>query len=133
MAETADIIPFKAEAYPIKVIRTHSFKVKSSEIFTEEELFGLYSYVIAKPYLGTQIDGVPGLRVQAWKAKSQAKYGMAQIIYFFRDLNMPLLMISVESKRRIITLNDNEISQYHQAIYSIVGRFVIEANFAKSA
>ncbi|WP_426315528.1 hypothetical protein ACN9MF_11445 [Methylobacterium fujisawaense] len=133
MAQTADVIPFKAEAYPIRVIRTRSFELNSLEIFTNEELSGLLSFVIAKPCFGTPIEGVRGLRVQAWKARSQGKSGMAQIIYFFRDLNMPLLMIAAEANRRSIILESSEIDKFNQIIDTIIGRLANDVAYAKSA
>lgn len=58
---------------------------------------------------------------------------MAQIIYFFRDLNMPLLMIAAEANRRSIILESSEIDKFNQIIDTIIGRLANDVAYAKSA
>src|ERR671921_241587 len=99
------VISFKAAAYPIAFHLTRTFKKDADRIFTQEELTGFLNYIAANPDAGDRIQGGSGLRKIRWKAKGFGKSGGARIIYYFRDLNMPLLLLAVYPKNHIARLS----------------------------
>lgn len=114
-----EVIQFQAEAHPIKFLRTKSFGKDADKIFTTEEISGFLNYIAANPDAGAKIPGTSGLRKIRWKAKGFGKSGGARIIYYFRDLNMPMLLLAVYPK--------NHTSRLSEARMKEIGRMVDEA------
>ena len=93
-----NIITFKAEAHPVDFLPTRSFERDAHRIFSQEELSGFLNYIAATPDAGEKIRGGSGLRKIRWRANGFGKSGGARVIYFFKDLNMPLLLLAVYAK-----------------------------------
>ena len=123
MSKKATVIPFKAEAHPISFVYTRSFERDARRVFTNEELTGLLNYISANPDKGARLVGGSGLRKMRWKANGFGKSGGARVIYYFRDLNMPLLLLAVYPKNERADLSKKEIAAIEQKMRHIVDAF----------
>ncbi len=83
---------FDASDYWITVVELEEFESASSEILTPEEIEGLITYVSQVPDAGDIIAETGGLRMLPWPA---CRENGPQAVYFFRDLNMPVYLITV--------------------------------------
>lgn len=99
---------FNAGTYLITIAELPSFCDDSSSVFTEEEYNNLINYLAEYPDAGDVIPGTGGIRKVRWPAKGQGKRGGARVIYYFRDLNMPVYMLAVYAKGEKINLTERE-------------------------
>ncbi len=122
MATDLTVISFKAEAHPVQFLRTKAFRRDAERVFSEEELIGFMNYIAANPDLGDKILGRSGLRKLRWKAKGFGKRGGARVIYFFRDLNMPLLLLAVYAKNERARLSADEMKAIERKMDEIISK-----------
>lgn len=132
MQQSADVIPFKAEAHRIRMLLTREFRAQAILGLTYEQRTGLYNYVSANPDKGRPIRGVPGLRSIEWCASNFID-GRARVVYYFRDLNMPLLYLSLVEKTTRIRFSATELRQMEEEIAICVARLSVESNLKLTA
>ncbi|MDN3590612.1 type II toxin-antitoxin system RelE/ParE family toxin [Methylobacterium adhaesivum] len=120
MPQAAKAILFKAEAHPIRILAARSFTRAASAIFSQEELTGFANFIGANPAYGKVIPGTSGLRKARWKAKGSGKRGGARVIYFFRDLNMPILLLAVYAKNERANLCKKQLDEIESKIEGII-------------
>ena len=85
------------------------------------------NYIAANPDAGTKIPGTSGLRKMRWKAKGFGKSGGARIIYYFRDLNMPLLLLAAYPKNHVARLSVSRMREIEKKVDAIVGAYASAA------
>lgn len=124
MQPTFEVIRFQAEAHPIDFLRTRSFSKEFSRIFTSQEQEGLLNYIAANPESGAKIPGANGIRKIRWKAKGQGKRGGARVIYYFRDLNMPMVLLAVYAKGEKSDLSAAEMKEIQRKVDQVVDSFL---------
>lgn len=83
---------FDASNYGITVVEMPQFALNASEILTWEEIEGLITYVAQQPDDGRVIPDTSGIRSLKWPA---CRRSGARVIYYFRDLNMPVYLLAV--------------------------------------
>lgn len=83
---------FDASDYWITVVELGEFEEAAALSLTPEEIEGLITYVAQQPDDGEVIPDTGGLRSLAWPA---CRDGGPHVIYFFRDLNMPVYLVTV--------------------------------------
>lgn len=111
---------FVAEAYPISIAELRSFSRDASKIMSEEEKGDMINYLARNPDSGDVIPGTGGIRKIRWPAKSQGKRSGARVIYYFRDLNMPLYLLAVYAKNEKLDLTAGEKKMMADAVSEIV-------------
>ncbi|WP_245259583.1 addiction module toxin RelE [Methylobacterium sp. 10] len=116
-----EVIEFQAEGHPIELLVVRSFKREADKIFTMEEYSGLLNYVAANPEAGVRIPGTSGLRKIRWRAKGSGKRGGARVVYYFRDLNMPLLMLAAYPKGQVAQLSAARMKEIDRKVEFLVG------------
>lgn len=83
---------FDASEYWITVVELDEFVEAADEWLSPTEIEGLITCVSVRPDDGTVIPDTGGLRIMAWPACGDAS---PEVIYFFRDLNMPVYLVTV--------------------------------------
>lgn len=83
---------FDASNYWITVVELPAFEDAAKGLLTPEEIEGFITYVSAHPDDGEVIPDTGGLRKLPWPA-AKGRHG-ARIIYYFRDLNMPVYLLT---------------------------------------
>lgn len=111
---------FDAEDYWITVVELPGFAKAAGGILTPDEIDGLTLYLANNPDDGDVIQGTGGLRKVRWAAKGKGKRGGARVIYYFRDLNMPLYLLTVYGKGEKITLSAAEKRRAKATVEEIV-------------
>ena len=99
---------FKAQDYLISIIEMESFTKDAIKVFSEQEREALTDFLAANPHYGDIIQGTGGVRKIRWAAKGSGKRGGARVIYYFRDLNMPVFLIAVYAKGQKANLTASE-------------------------
>lgn len=65
---------------------------------SEEERSELIDYLAWHPEAGVVIPGSGGVRKLRWALEGRGKRGGARVIYFFHDMDMPLLVLEAYAK-----------------------------------
>lgn len=115
-----EVIEFQAEGHSIEFLKTRSFSKEANKTFTEEQFFGLLTYLSANPDAGLRMPGTAGLRKIRWGAKGSGKRGGARVIYYFRDLNMPLLLLAVYPKNNLVRLSVKKMREIEQKVEYLI-------------
>lgn len=85
-----------AGSYPISVAEMQSYSADADRLFTEEEHDRLRERLAFAPDTGEVIAGTGGVRMLLWPYKGRrGREREALVVYFFRDLNMPLYLLAV--------------------------------------
>ena len=87
-------------SYPISIFEADCFLDEVYDHLTPEELSGLKTYLAGNPEAGVVVSGTNGVRKLRWgqKSKNVGKRGGVRVIYYYRDLNMPLFLLAVYAK-----------------------------------
>lgn len=125
MTTLRNVIPFKAKGHEIELLITKTFRKEMLKVFTRDELTGLFNYVSAQPDAGDVIPGTGGLRKLRWRARGKGTLGGGRVIYYFRDLNMPLLFLAAYAKGVRADLS----KAHYQAIEAKVAKIVENNSF----
>jgi mRNA-degrading endonuclease RelE of RelBE toxin-antitoxin system len=111
---------FDASEYWITVVELPAFEKATKGLLTGEEAEGLVTFLACHPDDGDIIPGTGGLRKIRWAARGKGKRGGARVIYYFRDLNMPLYLITAFGKGEKIDLTQGEKAQMRHLVDLIV-------------
>jgi hypothetical protein len=85
-----------AGRYPITVAELRSYSEDADKLLGEEEHDRLKERLAFLPDSGDMLAGTGGVRKLLWPYKDRrGRKREALILYFFRDLNMPLYLLAV--------------------------------------
>ncbi|HEV7659934.1 MAG TPA: type II toxin-antitoxin system RelE/ParE family toxin [Allosphingosinicella sp.] len=90
---------------------------------TDDECAGLITYLAQHPDGGLIIPETGGIRKLRWGAKGRGKRGGARVVYYFRDLNMPLYLLTVYGKDEKMNLTKKEKAQLRDLVDQIVKEY----------
>lgn len=99
---------FRATDYWISIVELKGYQRDAERIFSLEEREELTEFLATTPHVGDIIPQTGGVRKLRWAAKGSGKRGGARVIYYFRDLNMPVFLLAVFGKgeRADLTMSD---------------------------
>jgi len=99
---------------PITVAETPGFLSAALKLMDEGELDELVDYLAFHPTAGDVIPGSGGIRKLRWKLEGRGKRGGARVIYFFHDMEMPLLLLKVYAKNEQEDLSQDQLKKMQQ-------------------
>jgi hypothetical protein len=94
-----------AGIYPITLAEMESYSRNADEFFENEEHERLKEFLALHPECGDVLPDTKGVRKLRWPIKSHTSDHSASVIYYFRDLNMPLYLLALYRKGERIPLN----------------------------
>lgn len=109
-----------ASEYWITVVELENFTKVASCLLTDDEIAGLVTYLANHPDEGTVIPDTGGIRKLRWPAQGKSESSGTRIIYFFRDLNMPLYLLTAFGKGEAITLSKADKAELREVVDEIV-------------
>jgi len=95
---------FKATDYMITLVELKTFQKDADRLFTDRQRDELSDFIAANPHFGDVIPGTGGVRKIRWSAGKKGKRGGARVIYYFRDLNVPVFLLAVYAKGEKLNL-----------------------------
>jgi hypothetical protein len=119
--------------YPITIAEMSNYAREADTYFEFEEHEGLKTFLALPPESGDIIAGTGGVRMLRWPHNAGAKSRPARVIYYFRDLNMPLYMLALykrgehiplsgEWKEEIKACVDELVAQHSERWANILGK-----------
>ena len=111
---------FAAQNYPIEVVELGPFRRNASSCLGLEELDEFIAFLAENPERGDVIPGTGGVRKIRWGYQNRGKRGGLRIIYYFRDLNMPLFLLQVYKKGEKADLTSSEKKEMEAFVKGLV-------------
>jgi mRNA-degrading endonuclease RelE of RelBE toxin-antitoxin system len=111
---------FGADNYPISVVETRSVQRDLDDIFDQEDLHELIDWLAVNPTAGDVIQGTDGVRKARWGYGRKGKSGGIRLIYYFRDLNMPIYVLAVYKKGEKLDLTQAEKKVIRKMVSKLV-------------
>ena len=111
-----------AGIYPITIAEMHNYTKDADRHFEFEEHERLKTFLALHPESGDVIGGTGGVRVLHWPIKGTTESPPVRVVYFFRDLNMPLYMLALYRRGERIPLE----ARSQKAIKALVEQLVAE-------
>lgn len=111
---------FDASEYWITVVEMPSYETAIDQLLTPEEADGLITFLARHPDDGTIIPETGGLRKLPWPARGKQRGAGAQVIYYFRDLNMPLYLVTALAKGDRVRMTKAEKAAMRNLVEAIV-------------
>lgn len=84
-----------AEKYPITIVEMGTYQDDADHLFTGDDHDSLKDFLALHPENGDLVAGTGGVRQLLWSTNRKEENCEAQIIYYFRDLNMPLYLLAI--------------------------------------
>lgn len=109
-----------ASNYWITIVELKSFTKEVNDLLSPDEKEGLIAYLANHPDEGAVIPETGGLRKLRWAARGKGKSGGARVIYYFRDLNMPLYLLTAFGKGEKIDLTKADKKLFRALVEQIV-------------
>jgi hypothetical protein len=113
----------RAKDYPITIAELHSFQKDADKVFTHEERKDLAHFLATDPSAGDVIPGTGGIRKIRWMAQLGGNHGGARVVYYFRDLNMPLFLLAVYVTGERANLTSSERSQMRSVVALLIDQY----------
>src|SRR5262245_44429857 len=117
---------FKANDYMITIVELTSFQRDADRIFSEQERDELADFISANPDYGDILPGTGGVRKLRWRACGSGKRGGARVIYYFRDLNMPVFLLAVYTKGEKLNLTMAERNEMRAIVDHLVRQYRVQ-------
>lgn len=106
--------------YLVTVAETATYEKDADELFSSEEHDRLRDYLAFNPVAGDEIRGAGGVRQLLWPCKAKGKARLAQVIYFFRNLNLPLYMLAIYADAKPVEFDDSWRGEMAQVAEDLV-------------
>ena len=108
---------------PITVVETDEFLSATRKLMDDEERAGLVKYLAFNPTAGDVIPGSGGVRKIRWGLEGRGKHNGARVIYFFHDMEMPLLLLKAYAKNKQEDLSQIELKKMQQFTKQMVEEY----------
>lgn len=113
---------FDASDYWITVVQLANFEKATKGVLTPAEVEGLIAYLANHPDEGAVIPETGGLRKLRWASQGKGKRGGARVIYYFRDLNMPLYLLTAYGKGEKLNISPREKADMRKLTDALVAK-----------
>lgn len=84
-----------AGIYPITLAEMETYARDADVVFKIEEHERLKEFLAMHPEHGDVIPGTDGIRRMRWPIKYLRNVPRVRVVYYFRDLNMPLYLLAL--------------------------------------
>jgi hypothetical protein len=102
--------------YPITITEMRQYTEDADRCFEVDEHEALKSLLAWNPEAGTVIEGTGGVRGLQWPVRKTG--AMRWVIYYFRDLNMPLYILALY--KRAVRLDDELRAELNDLVDELV-------------
>jgi mRNA-degrading endonuclease RelE of RelBE toxin-antitoxin system len=126
---------FDPDNYPITIAELTDVRRELDAILTEDEKDRLIDWLALNPTAGDIMVGTNGVRKCRWSYGFKGKRGGLRIIYYFRDLNMPIYILAVYKKNEKLSLTGGEKKMISKMVDDLVEIYARkrERTFARQA
>ena len=98
----------------ITVAETLPFLRQAASLWGEAEHDAFVNYIAANPEAGDVIPDSGGIRKVRWSRPGTGKRGGVRVIYFYHDMEMPLLLLKAYAKNEQEDLSQVQLKKMQQ-------------------
>jgi hypothetical protein len=103
----------------VTVVETNAYLAKARPITTEEERTEIVTVLAANPALGALVPEGGGIRKVRFAGKGRGKRGGVRVIYYYRNVNLPLYLLTILAKNERSDLAKSEVHLLARAVKQI--------------
>jgi mRNA-degrading endonuclease RelE of RelBE toxin-antitoxin system len=103
----------------VEFIETKAFTKYVYSYLTEDEYFGLQSFLFNNPESGKIVPGSGGVRKLRWGAAGKGKSGGVRIIYYFKKQNDEIWLLTIYSKTEVEKIPAHILRQIAEEIKNV--------------
>ncbi len=107
----------------ITVVELPEFIRRSKKLLSEQERNDIINYLAFHPDSGAIIKGSGGIRKLRWKKQGRGKSGGVRIIYYYKNLNLPVFLLTVFAKSDKIDLSKSQRNELSQLVKILVENY----------
>jgi hypothetical protein len=111
-----------AGIYPITIAEMLNYTEDADKYFSSEEHEQLKEFLAFNPEGGRVLANTGGVRVLQWPVKQTAKRTPARVVFYFRDLNMPLYLLALYRRGERIPL----ATRWRAALRNLVDELIAQ-------
>ena len=119
-----------ADQYMITVAEVPAFYLAADGVFSADEREALTDFLAFNPLAGEVVPETDGVRRIKWPAASQGRRSGARVIYFFRDLNMPVYLLALYKKGERLVLSEKDKREIRRLVGELVGVYGFQKGIA---
>jgi len=112
-----------ARVAPISVVETPEFIQAATKLLSEREHSDLIDFLARNPAAGDLIPGTGGVRKLRWGLEGRGKRGGARVIYFYHDVDMPIIVLTAYAKNQRDDLSQQDRNEMKRLTVLLVGAF----------
>jgi putative component of toxin-antitoxin plasmid stabilization module len=95
-------------------VETHEFLSVTKKLMDDAERAELVLHLAYNPTAGDVVPGSGGVRKLRWGLEGRGKRGGARVIYFYHDMEMPLLLLKAYAKNEQEDLSQIQLKKMQQ-------------------
>lgn len=109
-----------AGIYPITIAEMGDYMVDADQHFDHDEHERLKSFLALHPECGDVIPATNGVRLLYWPIKKSEQQPRVRVVYYFRDLNMPLYLLALYKKGERIPLAEQSKREIRDCVDELI-------------
>lgn len=114
---------FNADNYWITIAEVKGFMRAADTVFSIMEREALTDYLAMDPLSGDVIPDTDGVRMVHWPSSKSGENSSVRVIYFFRDLNMPVYLLALYERGERFSLSAREKAAIRGLVAEIVATY----------
>ena len=109
-----------AGIYPITLAEMPTYSQDADRLFDNDDHERLKEFLALHPESGDIIPGTGGVRKARWPIKGAMRF---RVIYYFRDLNMPLQLLAIYARGERIPLSPAQCREIESLVNDLVAQY----------
>jgi hypothetical protein len=103
----------------MEFIETTAFTKYLYDYLSEEEYFGLQSFLLQNPESGRIVRGSGGVRKIRWAMSGKGKSGGVRVIYYFKKQDDEIWLLTIYSKNEVENIPAHVLRQIAKEIENV--------------
>lgn len=105
------------------IVELSLYQKRAINLLDQEERREIIDYLASNPDAGDIMQGTGGIRKLRWKRGGSGKSGGVRVIYFYRNMNMPLFLLTLYAKGEQDNLSKAERNNWKKMIEQLVHHY----------
>lgn len=105
------------------IVELSLYQKRAIDLLDQEERREIIDYLASNPDAGDIMQGTGGIRKLRWKRGSSGKSGGVRVIYFYRNMNIPLFLLTLYAKGEQDNLSKAERNNLKKMIEQLVNHY----------
>jgi len=93
------------------IIETDEFTKQADKIWSEDERFDFFTYLLKNPIIGDVIPHTGGVRKVRWSTKGAGKRGGVRVIYLNQDVDGTITLLYIYKKNEKGNMTTKQIKK----------------------